>query len=225
MADIPRVARWRQRNREAGKQAITLWLSAEDKARLLDMAQQCHTSPSTLVAEALKLYQPTRPAISTDADTRQIRLLIQEILSDQLPHLIRQVLADTGVVTETRADTVATTPDIGAATDTAAETLKVKSVTDAVTETATETRWHVGVAEPVTETVTETPVHPDLAEEVLEMLTGVTYDASRYKLGKLCRHGHDYEGTGQSLLYRRNSGCVACDREKVTERRRAKQQG
>ena len=225
MAAIPRVARWRQRNREAGKQAITLWLSAEDKARLLDMAQQCHTSPSALVAEALKSYQPTRPAVFADTDTRQIRLLIQEMLSDQLPRLVRQVLADMGAVTETRADTVATTPDTGAATDTAAETLKVESVTDAVTETATETRWPARVAEPVSETVTKTPVHPDLAEEVLEMLTGVTYDASRYKLGKLCRHGHDYEGTGQSLLYRRNSVCVACDREKVTERRRAKRRG
>ena len=225
MADIPRVARWRQRNREAGKQAITLWLSAEDKAHLLDIAQQCHTSPSALVAEALKGYQPTRPAVPTDTDTRRIRLLIQEMLSDQLPRLVRQVLADTGAVTETRADTVATTPDTGAATDTAAATLKVESVTDAVTETATETRWRVGVAEPVTETVTKTPVHPDLAEEVLEMLTGVTYDASRYTLGKLCRHGHDYEGTGQSLLYRRNNVCVACDREKVTERRRVKRRG
>jgi len=53
----------------------------------------------------------------------------------------------------------------------------------------------------------ETPAHPDLAEEVLEMLTGVSYDASRYKLGKLCPRGHDYEGTGQSLLSRGNSVC------------------
>jgi hypothetical protein len=71
----------------------------------------------------------------------------------------------------------------------------------------------------------ETPAHPDLAEEVLEMLTGVSYDASRYKLGKLCRRGHDYEGTGQSLLYRRNSVCVSCDREKVAERRAARRRG
>ena len=73
--------------------------------------------------------------------------------------------------------------------------------------------------------IPETPAHPDLAEEVLEMLTGVQYDASRYKLGKLCRRRHEYEGTGQSLLYRRNSVCVACDREKVAERRAAKRQG
>ena len=73
--------------------------------------------------------------------------------------------------------------------------------------------------------VPETPAHPDLAEEVLERVTGVQYDAARYKLGKLCRRGHEYEGTGQSLLYRRNSVCVACDREKVAERRAAKRQG
>src|SRR5215470_16286578 len=68
----------------------------------------------------------------------------------------------------------------------------------------------------------KTQEHPDLAEEVLEMLTGVSYDAQRYKLGKLCPRGHEYEGTGQSLLYLRNSVCVTCDKEKVTERRQAK---
>jgi len=71
----------------------------------------------------------------------------------------------------------------------------------------------------------ETPAHPDLTEEVLEMLTGVSYDARRYKLGKLCPREHEYEGTGQSLLYRRNSVCVTCDREKVAERRQAKRKG
>src|SRR5262245_21238705 len=53
MADPTRVARWRQRNREAGKQAITVWLDAEDKARLLDMAQLWKRSPSEIVTEAL----------------------------------------------------------------------------------------------------------------------------------------------------------------------------
>ena len=166
MADIPRVARWRQRNREAGKQALTIWLTTDDKTRLLDMAQQQHTSPSAIITAALAQYQPTRPVASTDADTVQIRLLIQEILSDQLPRRIREVMAAQGHATETDTDTVTDTPS-----------------TDTVTE-------------PVTEPVTETPAHPDLAEEVLEMLTGVTYDTSRYKLGKLCRRGHDYEGTG-----------------------------
>lgn len=71
----------------------------------------------------------------------------------------------------------------------------------------------------------ETPAQPDLAEEVLEMLTGVSYDAAKYKLGKLCPRGHEYEGTGQSLLYRRNSVCVTCDREKVAERRAARRKG
>jgi hypothetical protein len=230
MADIPRVARWRQRNRDAGKQAMTLWLSAEDKARLLTMAQQQHTSPSTLVAEALKAYQPVRPQ---NADMRQIRLLIQELLSDQLPRMVRQTLSELGIVTETPAETVTDTSDTVTATDTDTVTPSDASVTEMITESsqirgsnvtelAAETRGSIGVTEPAAETVTETPVHPDLAEEVLEMLTGVTYDASRYKLGKLCRRGHDYEGTGQSLLYRRNSVCVACDREKVAERRAAK---
>ena len=219
MADIPRVARWRQRNRDAGKQALTIWLTVEDKARLLDMAQHWHTSPSALVTEALAAYQPTRPGVPADADTRQIRLLIQELLSDQLPRMVRQALAEVGVVTETDADTVTDTKDTVTVTDTVTATPNIASVTDDVTETITESEQSHN------SDVTETPVHPDLAEEVLEMLTGVSYDARRYKLGKLCPRGHEYEGTGQSLLYRRNSVCVTCDREKVAERRAARRKG
>jgi len=68
----------------------------------------------------------------------------------------------------------------------------------------------------------EAPVQPDLAEEVLEMLTGVSYDASRYALGKLCKRGHDYEGTGQSLLHKRNRECVECHRERARKPRIAR---
>jgi hypothetical protein len=52
-----------------------------------------------------------------------------------------------------------------------------------------------------------------------------TYDASKQYLGKLCPRGHDYNGTGQSLLRKTNHLCLACDRERAKERRQAKQQG
>jgi hypothetical protein len=116
MADIPRVARWRQRNREAGKQALTIWLTTDDKTRLLDLAQQ-HTSPSAIITAALAQYPPTRPVASTDTDTAQIRLLIQEILSDQLPRRIREVMATQGHATETDTDTVTDTPSTDTVTD------------------------------------------------------------------------------------------------------------
>ena len=51
------------------------------------------------------------------------------------------------------------------------------------------------------------------------------YDTSKHYLGKLCPRGHDYHGTGQSLLRKTNHLCLACDRERAKARRQAKQQG
>jgi hypothetical protein len=48
------------------------------------------------------------------------------------------------------------------------------------------------------------------------------YDTSKHYLGKLCPRGHDYKGTGQSLLRKINHLCLACDRERAKERRQAK---
>jgi hypothetical protein len=198
MADVPRVTRWRQRNRDAGKEALTIWLDAGDKAKLLAMAQQQHMSPSALLVAALKAYQPVPPPGTPVTDTSQLWALMQELLIVHLPGIVRELMQEQSTVAET-----------------VAEAVQQQNVADAVTE----------IVQGRDSDVTETPAHPDLAEEVLEMLTGVTYDATRYKLGKLCRRGHSYEGTGQSLLYRRNSVCVACDRERVTERRAAKRKG
>jgi hypothetical protein len=41
----------------------------------------------------------------------------------------------------------------------------------------------------------------------------VSYDPTRFYLAPLCKRGHDWQGTGQSLLRRQNSNCVACQRE------------
>jgi hypothetical protein len=52
-----------------------------------------------------------------------------------------------------------------------------------------------------------------------------SFDPVKYRLGKLCPRGHDYQGTGQSL--RKNTkagGCLACDAEQARERRQAKRQ-
>ena len=48
------------------------------------------------------------------------------------------------------------------------------------------------------------------------------YDTSKHYLGKLCPRRHDYHGTGQSLLRKTNHLCLACDRERAQERRKAK---
>ena len=38
------------------------------------------------------------------------------------------------------------------------------------------------------------------------------YDTARFILGKLCTRGHDWRGTGQSLLHRGNRTCAECHR-------------
>jgi hypothetical protein len=50
------------------------------------------------------------------------------------------------------------------------------------------------------------------------------FDTSKYRLGKLCPRGHDYGGTGQSLLRLANGGCLACNREDARTGREAKRQ-
>jgi hypothetical protein len=79
-----------------------------------------------------------------------------------------------------------------------------------------------------TATVTETEAPGGLAAEDLARSPPgepPAYDTAREKLGKLCRPQHRYPGTEHSLLYRRHSTCVACDREKTAARRQAKRQG
>ncbi len=37
------------------------------------------------------------------------------------------------------------------------------------------------------------------------------FDKSKFYLGNLCKRGHDYEGSGQSLRYLSNNNCRACE--------------
>lgn len=41
----------------------------------------------------------------------------------------------------------------------------------------------------------------------------VSYDPTKFYLTTLCKRGHDWQGTGQSLLRRGNGNCVQCQRE------------
>jgi len=44
------------------------------------------------------------------------------------------------------------------------------------------------------------------------------YDPARRVLGKLCKRGHEWGHTGQSLLSKRNKGCLKCEAEKKREK-------
>jgi 5-methylcytosine-specific restriction endonuclease McrA len=44
------------------------------------------------------------------------------------------------------------------------------------------------------------------------------FDTAKLVLGSLCKRGHDYEGTGQSLRRFKNRYCVECDRAKAASK-------
>ena len=99
MSDTDRVQRWRKRQREDGKEPMTIWLSHDEKLRLEDLAQTWHCSPSTLVQQALAQYHPGSPAVpGTLTDTVQLRALVADIvaamLARDLPARVRHVMQD-----------------------------------------------------------------------------------------------------------------------------------
>ncbi len=51
---------------------------------------------------------------------------------------------------------------------------------------------------------------PDSQEPAIVSDTKEGYDTSKYELGELCVHGHDYHGTGQSLNRLSTGRCAEC---------------
>jgi hypothetical protein len=122
MSEADRVQRWRQRQREAGKEPLTLWISRETKLRLEDLAATSRRTPAELVEHALAQFQPGAPSVAvTVPDAEQLRLLMHEALREttavtelvtdivtatlarDLPALVREAMASLGVspVTDT----------------------------------------------------------------------------------------------------------------------------
>jgi hypothetical protein len=224
MGEVSRVTRWRERLRQQGKKAVTVWLSADEELRLKDLALQWHCSPSEIMQHALAQFHPGRPPrLGDDTETQQHNLgndtdisQIQAWLQAELPGMVRGIVEQLAVemLTETVAEAFTDTEDEEfpyAADITAA---------DPVTETS-----HSGVSD--VGQMRNSGVSDVLQERdrnASETAIPATYDTGKYYLGKLCPKGHDYEGTGQSLLYRRNKRCLQCDRESAQARRRAKAQ-
>ena len=82
MSDTDRVRAWRDRLKQEGRVAMTIWVTAETKARYEDLALTYHRSPSELVQQALDAYRPdqaTGADTVTDAvaDTEQLRTFIR----------------------------------------------------------------------------------------------------------------------------------------------------
>ena len=53
MDTTARVQRWRQRRRDEGKEAMTIWLSHDTKLRLEDLAAVWRVTPSELIEQAV----------------------------------------------------------------------------------------------------------------------------------------------------------------------------
>jgi len=101
MSEAERVQRWRQRQRDEGKEHMSLWLSKATKLRLEDLAATWRSSPSELVEQALAHFQPASAAGSgTGADIEQLRAFVADTVTDtvtatlarDLPGMVRQLV-------------------------------------------------------------------------------------------------------------------------------------
>ena len=146
MSESERVQRWRQRQREAGKEPLTIWLTTAEKLRLEDQALSMRCSPSELVQRLLAQWQGESQAVTdTVTDTEQLRAVtdaVADTIRQELPLLVRLAVEELQLqsalpVTDTVTDTI------------------LQGVTDTVTAMRTSPLAHAGNID-VTATVTDT---------------------------------------------------------------------
>jgi predicted transcriptional regulator len=95
MDNTSRVAQWRQKMRDEGKEALTVWLSRDVKLRLEDLAATWHSTTSEMIEQALAQFHPgSPPHIGNAADTAQIQALMQDMVRAILPELKEQMLQE-----------------------------------------------------------------------------------------------------------------------------------
>src|SRR5262249_15738836 len=82
MSQNDRVQRWRQRMRELGKEAITVWLDTQAKRRLEALAHTGCCSPSDIVQQALATYHPGVPQglVSPDREAVEVSERLEPIV-------------------------------------------------------------------------------------------------------------------------------------------------
>ena len=217
MSEMNRVQRWRQQQREAGKDALTIWLPRALKLFVEDIALKRHCSPSDLVEQALTTCYPLSADVAdtvTDThvtDMSQIRLMLQQELRAFLGdrHLSQgiapaQPVTDTVTDISVQAEAVRAAIEIPYVTDTVTDTQSLpvaegamdhqaEYVTDTVTDTHIQTQDVTAAALEIplvtdTVTVTETVVLPMLAP-VTDTVTDTT-TAPTAKRKTPLRQGH-----------------------------------
>jgi hypothetical protein len=95
-----------------------------------------------------------------------------------------------------------------------APTWRAENVLQNVLQAGAEQRDHAGTSDALRHVLHTEAREPDYGHTDPE-----GYDAATFYLGKLCPRGHEYPGTGQSLLRRRSQGCRECDNEAKRARR------
>jgi hypothetical protein len=95
MDNTSRVAQWRQRMRDEGKEAVTLWLRHDTKLRLEDLASVWHTTTSEMIEQALAQFHPGNPPrIGNDTDTAQSQGLTEDAVRAMLLGLKEEMLQE-----------------------------------------------------------------------------------------------------------------------------------
>jgi hypothetical protein len=99
MSDTNRVQEWRKRQKDQGKEPVTVWLTREEKRRLEGLAKTWHCSTSALVQQALSTFQPANPPVTAAVtDTAQLRqfitVTVTDIVSATLPPMVRQLVEE-----------------------------------------------------------------------------------------------------------------------------------
>ncbi len=243
-----RVQRWRQRLKDEGKEALTIYLAHDVKLRLDDLAHTWHMSVSELVEHALRAFHPGNPATFPVTDTSQLRTLIQE----ELAHLLTTASIPPGrhepetSVTETLL-IVPDTPT-GPLPPLALDSATSLSALTVQPEGTLADIGREGSADPAP--VEELSFAPDASEGVPDVLldppgvetlpiaagqanalhmSALDYDPTKFVLGKLCPGRHEYQGTGKTLLTIKGTGktlltikgrrCYACENEKYRAKR------
>lgn len=109
MDNTNRVAQWRQRMRDEGKEALTVWLSRDTKLRLEDLASIWHTTTSEMVEQALAQFQPgSPPRLGNDTETLQLQASVEAVLERILPAHIQAAMQAVAFVTATNGNVTAT---------------------------------------------------------------------------------------------------------------------
>jgi hypothetical protein len=104
MSDTERVRAWRQRLKDSGLIAVTLWLRPETKARYEDLALQSHRSLSEVAQLALDAYRLDPALVSVQVtNIEQIRSIIREEMDEAMAIITATI---TAMVTDTAKGTL-----------------------------------------------------------------------------------------------------------------------